>query len=588
MPERAKRTAGTQDEKNTGRTRTTTRKKRKKSKKPLFVLIAAAVIILALVFFVMTCVAYFGGDKTRAKDGVTVLGHDVGGMNAEEIQNLLASENPFDSFSFIYNIEENENILSIVSDDINLAFDAQQTAQDAVDAGRESFLRAFTFKFSSKEIDPVASYDIGKFMKLAQDFSEKAGGTLKQHYFELSGENGEQVTVYSGSSGTGIDTRKMQTLLEESFIKNGGTATLEILDTSPADVNIDALCDFCKKTPVNAHYVHKDSKTLEVAKEQNGTELDRDKAKEALSGFAEGSAPVTIDLNTIAAEITRDQINDTLFADTLGSFSTRYSTANAPRATNVQLAAKYANGEILLPGEEFSYNRAVGQRTSERGFRPASVYEGSKSVDGLGGGICQVSTTIYSAVLYADLSVTERHEHSLEVHYGTLGMDATVSYGSLDFRFVNNTNYPIKVNVYASGGTVSASISGTDEHPEKKVEITTERTSFTPFGSTTVIDDSLKPGQKIEDCEGFNGAVVNTYKTIYENGQKKDTSLVHKSVYRMVDRVVRIGKDAPPPAEEGTPDEGAPADTPSAPASSEVIEGDSKTVEGIVDISEGT
>ena len=120
-------------------------------------------------------------------------------------------------------------------------------------------------------------------------------------------------------------------------------------------------------------------------------------------------------------------------------------TSNKPRAANVELAAKLINRTILLPGDEFSYNGSVGPRTAARGFKAASVYENNKMVDGLGGGICQTSSTLYAAVLYADLQVTERHEHSLEITYAPLGMDATVAYGSLDFRFKNNTSMPIKI-----------------------------------------------------------------------------------------------------------------------------------------------
>lgn len=533
-----------------------------------------AVIIAAISVIVSGFVTYFSGDKSVAKEGVTVLGHNVSSMSESEIANMLDELSLAGDFSFTYIIEGTDTKLTIGAEDIDLVLDTKVTAQNAVYKGRKNILDAFSFLFGNKTAEPSFSFNHVKFSAACDNFSQQAGGTLKQHYFETDGTN---VVVYPGHSGTGVDTNEMLSLLEGSFKNLGGSANVKIVTTSPSDVNIDELYAFTLKDPVDAHYEVKDQKELIISPSENGTELDRDQAKKLLSGFGENSEPVSIPLILTPAKVDSSSINENPFTDVLGSFKTKYNVANTSRSANVELAAKYANGTILLPGDEFSYNKAVGQRTSERGFKPASVYEGSRSVDGLGGGICQVSTTIYSAVLYTDLKVTERHEHSLEVHYGTLGMDATVSYGSLDFRFVNTTNYPIKVSVTAKGGVVEAKILGIDEHPETKYEITTERVSYTPFELTTIVDDTLSPGQKVEDCEGFNGAVINTYKTTYVNGSKTGTEFLHKSVYRMVNRIVRVAKAQEP----APPEENVPANA--ATGSDVVISGDDSTAKDIID-----
>ena len=148
-----------------------------------------------------------------------------------------------------------------------------------------------------------------------------------------------------------------------------------------------------------------------------------------------------------------------------------YGGSTANRCANVARAASLINGKVIAPGDVFSFNDTVGHRTIENGFSTAKEYVDGKSVDGIGGGTCQVSSTLYSAVLYADLSIVERLNHMMTVGYIPLGQDATVSDGGVDFKFKNNTDYPIKVSAYTSGATITVSIIGTDWEPHREVKI---------------------------------------------------------------------------------------------------------------------
>lgn len=142
---------------------------------------------------------------------------------------------------------------------------------------------------------------------------------------------------------------------------------------------------------------------------------------------------------------------------TLGRYSTSYN-AKIPRAKNVELAANYMDGTVILPGGTFSYNEAVGKRTTQRGFTKAHIYVGKEVVDGIGGGICQVSSTTYVAMMIAGIPASERHVHSLPVSYLKKNLDATVNWGLLDLKFVNPFSYPIVVNAYAKDGVCTVSI----------------------------------------------------------------------------------------------------------------------------------
>lgn len=143
---------------------------------------------------------------------------------------------------------------------------------------------------------------------------------------------------------------------------------------------------------------------------------------------------------------------------TLGRYSTKYKN-NTDRGTNVELACDYMNGTIILPGGEFSYNEAVGVRSSARGFKPATIYVSGEKAIGIGGGICQISSTTYVAMMIAGIPATERHRHSLPVSYLKTNLDATVSYGKLDLKFVNPYAFPIIIYAYYDGaGTCTVQI----------------------------------------------------------------------------------------------------------------------------------
>lgn len=180
-----------------------------------------------------------------------------------------------------------------------------------------------------------------------------------------------------------------------------------------------------------------------------------------------------------------------------GSFSTRFDASNKNRAKNIELAAETINGKVLSPGDKFSFNSVVGNTTAAKGYLLAGAYSAGELVENYGGGICQVSSTIYNAVLYANLEIVERYNHSAVVSYVDPGLDATISYGSRDFKFKNSRQYAIKINAKANNGILEVEIKGIKEDNEVEIELVSETKEIILTTTKYVYDSTLAPGQEV-------------------------------------------------------------------------------------------
>ena len=251
--------------------------------------------------------------------------------------------------------------------------------------------------------------------------------------------------------------------------------------------------------------------------------------------------------------VSTESLKSTLLADKLGTFSSDFSSSSADRAHNIELACSKIDGYVLSPGEEFSYNEVVGPRTAAHGFRVANVYVGNTVQPGIGGGICQVSSTMFNAVVYADLEITERRNHTLPVSYVPMGRDATVSYGATDFKFKNNYDTPIQVRAECIGRKNVITIYGTARNDNREIKIETAKTGTSSPKVTQKKDDTLPVGTvKVEEA-GTNGSSYIAYKVVYENGVEIARDVLCRSVYAGKDRVELIGTmEVPEQTEEPT------------------------------------
>ena len=332
---------------------------------------------------------------------------------------------------------------------------------------------------------------------------------------------------------------------DTAAVEQALTAQIELMDFKPYEVStdvtaapaidIDKIAEDVTSSPVNATVSKKDGKTIIPGK--SGVQFDVEKAKEIIGDGSQASysIPVTITQPTITEAVLRER----LFRDTLARTATNLNEGNAPRTNNVRLAAKAINGTILNPGDVFSYNTVVGERTQARGYQEAHAYSGGKIIDEFGGGVCQPSSTLYMAVLRADLEVVERHNHSFTVSYTPLGEDATVDYGNLDFRFANNTAYPIKILAEQTDGQMIMTIIGT-KTSDKTVATRTEVLETYKPETVEKQDSSLAAGETQVETSGITGYSTRTYKVITEN-RKTTEVLANKSTYSKRDEVVSVG-----------------------------------------------
>ncbi len=230
-----------------------------------------------------------------------------------------------------------------------------------------------------------------------------------------------------------------------------------------------------------------------------------------------------------------------------------------------------------MPGDEFSFNGIVGKRTVEKGYQGAGAYVRGETVEEIGGGICQVSSTIYYCALLSDLKITNRYNHMYAVGYLPLGMDATVNWGTIDFNFENNKEYPIKIISYVEEKQLYVQMLGT-KTDGVTIKLTYELLSSTPYSTVEMPDETLKPGERVVKTTGYTGFVVNSYMKKYDiNGKLLDTQFISKNTYRKRDEIILVGPEAEPSPSPGEPspsptpgdEEGVPADNEASPSPSQ-------------------
>ena len=261
---------------------------------------------------------------------------------------------------------------------------------------------------------------------------------------------------------------------------------------------------------------------------------------------------LTVDWNreacSIALEIEVSEPRGTeeelmLVKDVLGTCTTSYSTSNGNRSANVVNGCKLIDGTLLYPGDEFSCYGAVGPFTERNGYYMAGSYLNGKVVDSLGGGICQVSTTLYNAVLLSELEVTERHNHSMIVTYVDPSADAAIAESSdKDFRFINNTDYPIYIEgITTSDKQITFTIYGVETRPESRTVEYVSEVLETTYPTEAIYPDAGLPIGVVDVTSAHTGYKAQLWKVVKENGVEVSREIINSSSYKMVPRSAVVG-----------------------------------------------
>jgi vancomycin resistance protein YoaR len=302
------------------------------------------------------------------------------------------------------------------------------------------------------------------------------------------------------------------------------------------------------RSPVNGSITMISSGKFSITPEKNGAKLNAEKLEQdivnKINGNISGDADLEAPIEVVQASVTAEQLSKV--NTKLSSFTTNFPTSSANRIENIRLSTKSINGLLLMPGDTFSFNDVVGQRTVARGYKEAGVIINNKLDSGIGGGICQVSSTLYNAVIRANIDSTERRHHSLPSSYVGLGMDATVSYGSIDYKFKNTLQTPIYIEGFLKGKTVSFNVYSDSSLAARTYDLVSE-TYGTINPDTKYIDDpNMYEGQTEIVQKASTGYKVKVYKKIFENGKYVGQETVTNETYKKIDGIVKRGTKKKP------------------------------------------
>lgn len=478
----------------------------------------------------------------------------VSDMSDAELSNFVTSvysEQKLDDSKLLVSCKDQNAELSVK--DLDIHFDHAASVEKIVTSGKDGniFQAAITFVsrlFNPVNINPVMTYNKELLLKTFDDVT--AGYEVEPVGYTFNIEK-DSVIIHNRVNGIKAD-RDSAVLEFESQISAMATDKVELnpVPVTPAPIDFEEFYKWLTSDAQDAYFEKVDGKVI-VRDSKAKCEVDKQIVKDALSTLESSSEPtVTIPVKTTEPQTTSEKLNEILYRDKLGSYSTNFGGSSASRANNVRLATSRIAGTELMPGEEFSYDKTILPRTSANGYMPAGVYVGNKSDVGMGGGICQPSSTLYAASLYANLEIVERHNHSLTISYLPPGLDATIAEGYLDLRIRNNTNYPIKIDASADGGVVSFSIYG---YNENNTSVDIERS--------------------------FSGGAYHVTRVVKENGVEVKREKMGSSVYGVPE------KDKP---EEKKPEEEKPEQEKPEQENAEVPNTDNTDTQAPVESNPGT
>lgn len=286
--------------------------------------------------------------------------------------------------------------------------------------------------------------------------------------------------------------------------------------------------------------IQKSGGGFDIKDGENGLKVNEEKLTEDMKPILDlEKFEIKLEYSETSPKYTREVYNDFTL---IGTYSTKYKTQDTSRNINLAQASNKINNSLLFPDEVFSTNDHYGKTTVENGYAVANVIVGNELVEGLGGGVCQISSTLYNAVLRSELLVVERRNHSLPVSYVPLGFDATLANPYIDFKFKNSQDTPVLICAYIDNGIARVDIYGKEIHSStRELKFTSETVSVKEAGLIEENDNTLATGEKVQKVSALNGQTVNTYKHVYENGVLLETVSLSKSVYVPRDAVVKVG-----------------------------------------------
>lgn len=513
-----------------------------KKLKSFLLLLIPLFIFAILVGILSTVFALINRDNETIFSGISVQGIDVSNLTIDEAKRKVSSIIG-NHISEEISLQHNDFQTVILPEQFGVSFDVDSAVEQAYYIGKSDNLiknnyTILSLLLKNYNISPSINYDEDLLNSLIDSINAQLPDRVVNPGYSIDGTN---LVITSGKDGILISSSDLKdeilSFLNDISSKNE-TINIPVNNVGAEPINLDAIYKDIFKLPVDASYT---TNPYVVYPSSNGLDfaISMEDAKAIISNQQD---EYTIPLKITYPNVTTKQIGNEAFPDLLSQFSTSFTSSGYNRSNNIILSSAKLNGLVLMPGEEFSYNQAVGQRTKAAGFRKAGAYSNGKVVQEVGGGICQVSSTLYNAVLYANLEIVERTNHYFNPGYVKAGLDATVSWGGPDFRFKNNRNYPIRIVTDTSGKKLKVYIYGLKTDDDCTVVLDPRYISSVPYKTTYQKDPSLATGETRVISSGSNGCKTATYKYVYDkNGTLISSECISRDTYSPHNKVVAVG-----------------------------------------------
>lgn len=465
---------------------------------------------LAAIIFAGGVYCAYVGNYDKIMPNTYIQSTKIGGMTQSEAAAQLVKiydKTNIQGKVLTLHCRENSSLINI--DNLSFNYETDKMTTDAYLMGRSdnrfiNKLKNFTVSlFSKTELSPVISYDeqalIGSIDDLCKDSEVEPLG----YTFAIGDSN--NIIIEKPHDGLKVDMESAVTsVLNEIFANRFGDVTFQPVVTKAPPTDVDAFYKYITKPAEDAYYMKDENNRVNVVPGKQQVVVNKSDIENA---FQQSEQTYSVPVQLVNPAIDSTFLQSILYEDTLGTYTTSYGGSSAARSSNIAVCSNKINGLELLPGESFDFNKVVGRRTAATGYKKAPVFvvKDGKTVseEDYGGGICQVSSTIYCAVSRTKLKVINRTSHSKDVTYVPKGMDATVSWGGPEFVFENNTAYPIRIFVEASNGMITAKIVGSSiskpnvnlnvENNGESIVVTKTTTDSSGVSSNEIISSKTPP-----------------------------------------------------------------------------------------------
>lgn len=519
----------------------------KKRKRIRTILFTVLISILFLVIF-STIFAILNTNNSKIINGISIKNIEVSNLSKEEAIDKLTEGLNKELIAEIDLSYGNDYSVTLKPEQIEFVYDITGSVEEAYNKGRtgniliDNYTIIYTAIFGN-EFKINYSYNGELLNQFVEDVRSKLPGVVVEPTYYI--EN-DKLFVTEGTDGIEVKKEELKNQIILSIVERKVAEITESFkqkieipteSAKASKIDMKLIKEEIYREPQNAYF---ETDPYKIYPDLDGIDLaiSVEDAQNVIK--QEDKEEYSFDLKITEAEITVDDLGKEAFPYLISSFSTKYDASNRNRSTNLKIAAEKINGKVLMPGEEFSFNKIVGKRTVEAGYKDAAIYADGGVVDGLAGGICQISSTLYNSVLLANLQITERRNHSFTTSYAPAGKDATVVWGTTDFRFINSRSYPIKIEATVNNGIAEFKLYGMQEEVEYEVRILPVRTQSIPYKTTYEEDPSLIPGQQIVKQSGHAGCKVTTYKELRLNGEVVSKEPISNDTYQPMRTIIRV------------------------------------------------